>query len=647
MLGPTLTLSCLADDNLLETTPRVKPSFSVKALRAGACPGAHGRGGILASMYAPFFGLQHPPFSIAPDPRYLFMSERHREALAHLLYGLDAGGGFVLLTGEVGAGKTTVCRCFLEQIPEHCNVAYIFNPKLTVGELLRSICDEFGVPHKPNVPGVETVKDYIDPLNASLLAAHAAGRNTVLIIDEAQNLEADVLEQLRLLTNLETNERKLLQIILIGQPELRTMVARPSLEQLAQRVIARFHLDALSPQETQQYIAHRLAVAGRRGPVPFSRRALRRVHVLSRGIPRRINLLCDRALLGAYAAGQHAVSKAVIERAAREVFGTQPPTRAARDAGLPWPRWAVGGVGLVAGAAMVVAAGWALGVRPALKAPGAAQAGGASVQTKPPQAKAPVTAPAVSTTPVTAAAASAGASAPGKSTPSAPIAPSTALAASDAPSATAPGPASGLQQFLQAQSPVDASAWQALALAWGVALPEGADACATLARDGLRCYRNRRAGLNLIRQIDRPTLLMLSPSSEGEATVPAMLRSLDDDVATLQSGGRTLHVPLADLAQVWRGDMVTLWRVPPGMPEKGEITDSTAGLAWLDARLASKAAGGAGPSARPVTPALRQARIHRFQLAQGVTPDGRAGPLTLMLLNRATGVKEPRLRNGA
>ncbi|PIF93154.1 general secretion pathway protein A [Acidovorax sp. 62] len=608
-------------------------------------------------MYAPFFGLQHPPFSIAPDPRYLFMSERHREALAHLLYGLDAGGGFVLLTGEVGAGKTTVCRCFLEQIPEHCNVAYIFNPKLTVGELLRSICDEFGVPHKPNVPGVETVKDYIDPLNASLLAAHAAGRNTVLIIDEAQNLEADVLEQLRLLTNLETNERKLLQIILIGQPELRTMVARPSLEQLAQRVIARFHLDALSPQETQQYIAHRLAVAGLRGPVPFSRRALRRVHVLSRGIPRRINLLCDRALLGAYAAGQHAVSKAIIERAAREVFGTQPPTRAASGARSPLPRWAVAGMGLVAGAAMVAAAGWALGVRPALKAPGAAQAGGAGVAgplgtassapAKLPQAKASAPAPAASTTLATLAAASAAASAPGKS---ASTAPSTALAASDATATAATavlGPASGLQQFLQAQSPGDASAWQALALAWGVALPEGADACATLARDGLRCYRNRRAGLNLIRQIDRPTLLMLSPSSDGDATVPAVLRGLDEDVATLQSGGRTLHVPVADLAQVWRGDMVTLWRVPPGMPEKGEITDSTAGLAWLDARLASKAAGGAGPSARPVTPALRQARIHRFQLAQGVTPDGRAGPLTLMLLNRATGVKEPRLRNGA
>uniref|UniRef100_UPI00135B1B20 ExeA family protein n=1 Tax=Raoultella sp. 18110 TaxID=2681442 RepID=UPI00135B1B20 len=181
-------------------------------------------------MYAPFFGLEHAPFSIAPDPRYLFMSDRHREALAHLLYGLEAGGGFVLLTGEIGTGKTTVCRCFLEQIPAHCNVAYVFNPKLTVGELLRSICDEFGVAHAPDVPGAETVKDCLDPLNDFLLGEHAAGRNNVLIIDEAQSLAPEVLEQLRLLTNLETSERKLLQIVLIGQPELRAMVADPALE---------------------------------------------------------------------------------------------------------------------------------------------------------------------------------------------------------------------------------------------------------------------------------------------------------------------------------------------------------------------------------------------------------------------------------
>ena len=588
-------------------------------------------------MYAPYFGLQHPPFSIAPDPRYLFMSERHREALAHLLYGLDAGGGFVLLTGEVGAGKTTVCRCFLEQIPPHCNVAYIFNPKLTVGELLRSICDEFGVPHKPTVPGVETVKDYLDPLNASLLAAHGAGRNTVLIIDEAQNLSADVLEQLRLLTNLETSERKLLQIILIGQPELRAMVARPSMEQLAQRVIARFHLGALSPHETQQYIAHRMAVAGLQGPLPFSARAVRRVHALSHGVPRRINLLCDRALLGAYAAGAREVSATIVNRAAREVFDAPAAAAAARSARGAMPRWAVAGIGAVAGAALVAAAGWAVGGWPALPlradGPLVDQPTSAGVQ-------APVTGTGLKQD-------AAGAATSAKNSVAAAPAASAASGASAA-SVAANTSSTALAQFLAAQpaQPAgEAAAWKALASAWGVTLTDGADACATLPRDGLKCYRNRRAGLNLVRQIDRPVMLTLFPSEEAEESVSAVLRGLDGDTATLEGAGQTLKVPVEALAQVWRGDMATLWRTPPGMPERGEIVDTPDGAAWLDKQLASKAAGGSGPGSRPMTPALRQSRIHRFQLAQGVTPDGRAGPLTLMLLNRATGVNEPRLQN--
>ncbi|HEX7690702.1 MAG TPA: AAA family ATPase, partial [Burkholderiaceae bacterium] len=274
-------------------------------------------------MYAQFFGLKQKPFSIAPDPRYLFMSERHREALAHLLYGVQGGGGFVLLTGEIGAGKTTVCRCFLEQIPQRCNVAYIFNPKLTVMELLATVCHEFGIP----VPALTaagtptTVKDYVDALNQYLLRTHSVGQNNLLIIDEAQNLAPEVLEQLRLLTNLETSERKLLQIVLIGQPELREMLARPELEQLAQRVIARFHLEALSAKETAQYIAHRLAVAGLKGALPFDAAAIARIHQLTRGVPRRINLLCDRALLGGYASGRSRVDRAIVDKAALEVFG--------------------------------------------------------------------------------------------------------------------------------------------------------------------------------------------------------------------------------------------------------------------------------------------------------------------------------------
>jgi len=246
------------------------------------------------------------------------MSERHREALAHLLFGLRSGG-FVLLTGAIGAGKTTVCRCFLMQIPKRCIVAYIFNPKLTVTELMRSICEEFRIPVLQSKE--ETIKQFVDPLNEFLLRTHAVGQNNVLIIDEAQNLSAEVLEQLRLLTNLETNERKLLQIILIGQPELRTMVARPELEQLAQRITARFHLDALSEKDTSQYIAHRMLVAGLVTALPFNAQALRRVYQISAGIPRRINLLCDRALLGAYATGTAVIDKSIINKAAIEVFG--------------------------------------------------------------------------------------------------------------------------------------------------------------------------------------------------------------------------------------------------------------------------------------------------------------------------------------
>jgi general secretion pathway protein A len=316
-------------------------------------------------MYAHHFGLTQDPFSIAPDPRYLFMSERHREALAHLLYGVaapgsamgGAGGGFVLLTGDIGTGKTTVCRCFLEQIPEGCHVAYIFNPKLTVTELLQSVCEEFHIPVPPADGGVVTVKNYIDALNAFLLQCHAAGQSSVLIIDEAQNLSADVLEQLRLLTNLETSERKLLQIVLIGQPELRGMLARPELEQLAQRVIARFHLDALSEPESIQYIEHRLAVAGHTGPLPFDAAALKRIHRLSRGVPRRINLLAGRALLGAWATGQHQVTRAVVDKAAAEVFGPDVVAAPAAPRARPKP-WLAVSLGLLAGAGLTALLVW-------------------------------------------------------------------------------------------------------------------------------------------------------------------------------------------------------------------------------------------------------------------------------------------------
>ena len=267
-------------------------------------------------MYQHYFGLAEAPFSIAPDPRYLYLSQRHQEALAHLLYGVNGDGGFVLLTGEVGAGKTTVCRCLLQQIPASCDVAYVFNPNLTVGELLSTICVEFGIAYPP---GNVSVKVFIDCINAYLLEAHAKGRHTVLIIDEAQNLSTVVLEQMRLLTNLETNERKLLQIILLGQPELAMMLLRPELRQLNQRIVARYHLGPLTKPEVAAYVRHRLEVSGAQRQL-FPAGLMGRVFRLTGGVPRVINVLCDRALLGTFVQGKDRVDRATLAQAAREVF---------------------------------------------------------------------------------------------------------------------------------------------------------------------------------------------------------------------------------------------------------------------------------------------------------------------------------------
>lgn len=619
-------------------------------------------------MYAPFFGLKQEPFSIAPDPRYLFMSERHREALAHLLYGVGGGGGFVLLTGEIGAGKTTVCRCFLEQIPRRCNVAYIFNPKLTVEELLKSVCDEFRIPQPALAGRSPTVKDYVDRLNEFLLKTHAVGQNNVLIIDEAQNLSADVLEQLRLLTNLETNERKLLQIILIGQPELRSMLARPELEQLAQRVIARYHLKALSEGETVQYIRHRLLVAGLTTALPFDRAALQRVHELSRGVPRRINLLCDRALLGGYAHGRTQVDAAMVDKAAGEVFDEPGPARPdARPADAARPARAValaGGLGLLAGAALFAL--WGLGRE------GAAPSGKAFAQ--PPASAASAArglasaGPASGTTPARAASGASAASAAGTARPRAGGA--TGTAEDDAGPATpqAAGPAAAALADLAnpggtanhatpgadaGEAPADAAgrpllrdereAWRELAAAWKLDLGGAAEPCAAAERHELRCFR-ASGSLAQIRQLDRPVILALHPT-DGDQTVYAQLTGLAGGGATLRVGGTAQTVALPTLARLWRGEWATLWRAPPGYADRAlDGTGGGAATDWLRATLArvdgQPAPADGEPGARAA--ALR-ARVSAFQLAQGLTPDGLAGPVTLMHLNRAAGIDEPRL----
>ena len=296
-------------------------------------------------MYTEYFGLREPPFSLTPDPHFLYLSARHREALAHLRFGVEQGGGFVQLTGEVGTGKTTLCRSLLEQLGDCVDAALILSPRLSACELLASICAELGVDvdaraHSP--------KGLVDALNEYLLRVHADGRNTVVIIDEAQNLSPDVLEQVRLLTNLETAKHKLLQVILVGQPELRTLLGRNDLRQLAQRITARYHLMPLNRAETAAYIRHRLAVSGAWRAL-FTPRAQGRVHRVSGGVPRLINAVCDRAMLGAYAREEQQVGVRLVRRAAAEVLGDTRPRRV-------WRRWiaaAVGALGLA-----VLAGGW-------------------------------------------------------------------------------------------------------------------------------------------------------------------------------------------------------------------------------------------------------------------------------------------------
>jgi len=269
-------------------------------------------------MYHTFFNLNEPAFSIAVNPRYLYMSQQHKEALAHLLYGVS-GGGFVMLTGEVGTGKTTIIRCLLEQMPDNTDIAIVMNPMSNVPELLSIICDELGIAYEKNPV---SVKNLTDVLHHYLLKNHTKGRNTVLLIDEAQLLSAEALEQVRLLTNLETTTQKLLHIILVGQPELKTLLSKPQLRQLAQRITARFHLEPLTLPETQAYIRHRLKVAGLpEGRTHFPPAIVKRIHSFTGGIPRLINVISERCLIGAYAASKLEVDKDIFNVARKEVIG--------------------------------------------------------------------------------------------------------------------------------------------------------------------------------------------------------------------------------------------------------------------------------------------------------------------------------------
>lgn len=528
-------------------------------------------------MYLNYFGLAEEPFSIAPDPRYLYMSRRHQEALAHLLYGVNAGGGFVLLTGEVGAGKTTVCRCLLEQIPESCDVAYIFNPKLTVEELLSTICAEFGIACPP---GNKTVKVYIDCINAYLLDAHARGRHTVLIIDEAQNLSADVLEQLRLLTNLETNQRKLLQIILLGQPELAAMLARPELRQLAQRIIARYHLGALDKQEIAAYVQHRLGVSGAQRQL-FPLALMGSLYRLSGGIPRIINVLCDRALLGSYAQSKEKVDRATLKQAAREVFHN--PAAQPRMV-----RPALAALLLVV-LTVLAAAMYQL------------------VPQKPSPTKVEV-----------------------QSAVAKPVA---ALSNVLEWPATYPLPRSR------------EIAYTALFKTWGadsrVKDLGGGNECRQAETIGLRCL-TALGGLDELRQLNLPAVLLMQ-DQHGQKFYAALTK-LDDSSATFAVGSATKTVALAALARQWSGDYTLLWRMPPVASIPLRLGNRGADVEWLGKQLAQLDGKVAETGKDQVFDVAMMLQVKQFQLAQGLVPDGVVGPQTMMQLSSAADMNAPKLK---
>ncbi|MDH3693226.1 MAG: AAA family ATPase [Gammaproteobacteria bacterium] len=535
-------------------------------------------------MYAAFFGLTEPPFSIAPDPRYLYLSDRHSEARAHLLYGLEHGSGFVQLTGEVGTGKTTLCRSVLLALPESIEVALILNPRINEYELLQTLCDELRVNYTPGL----SPKQIVDRLNHHLLQIHAEGRRTVLIIDEAQNLSREVLEQIRLLTNLETNKEKLLQIILIGQPELVDLLARPDLRQLSQRVTARYHLAPLSRRETAGFVNHRLLVAGCERRL-FSDSAIRRVHRLSKGIPRVINLICDRALLGAYSQSKRKVSAGIMKKAAREVLG-----HGAKSNWFTRPTWWFGFV--IIGLLLPLRFHYSDSVSD--YSDPADDENTLAVVTESPIGQlhsAPNLLAEPATVPVTK-----------KS-----VLPQVVQSIADLPSNSY------------------ADAMTAAVARWGQDNLTIKD-CADVSSAGLQCHY-RKDGLTGLRHYNRPAVLILRT---GERVKYPLLLEISSEQALFEISNRRYSIAMSAIETQWDGGFIVLWR-PPSLAHSGDSKANN--FAWLQRALdlwSMQIDGVLLPldSTTNKDDALRK-NIERFQRWHGIAPNGVVGVDMLIELN--------------
>ncbi len=566
-------------------------------------------------MYTQFFGLREKPFTLSPDPKYLFLSDSHREALAHLLYGIEQGEGFIAVTGEVGTGKTTLCRTLLDRLDASTEVAFVFNPPLSGMELLQSVHHELGL-----LGGEASRQELTQELNQFLLEKKVQGRRVLLIIDEAQNLERDALEQVRLLGNLETNTAKLLQIILLGQPELDTTLESPNLRQLRQRITVRWRLAPLSAGETREYVVHRLKVAGASREL-FTDLALREIHRRSRGIPRVINLLCDRSLLAAYAARTQSIGLGLVSEVEREVAG---PPRGGSGFSSWRDRFAVRPDLLLAGLIGATAVALLLGL--ALST-GFGERWLRSGGLTPPAAAASTPTP----------------------TSTAVDARAQALPDVSAPPPSA-APAIDLATSLARLSPAAAGAasCDALLEAWGEARG-GADLLSigqvqdALRARGFSVLALVGADLALLRSIDRPVLLQLT-ALDG-APRPVLLARIENDAAWLNGIGApaAVRVSLTELASHWDGAAYIAWRNTASLPELLVRRDRGEAVSWLQQALTEL-----GYFRGPATGAFDSATasaVRAFQRANALTPDGAVGPYTQLLLYRsiASGAASPRL----
>ena len=582
-------------------------------------------------MYSKYFGFSELPFTIAPDPRYLYLSEQHREALASLLYGINCNGGFVLLTGDVGTGKTTVCRCLLEQLPASTEVAFILNPKYGINELLEAICDELKIDYQPSQ---SRIKGYIDALNAHLLAAHGRGINTVLIIDEAQNLSDEVLEQIRLLTNLETSSQKLLQIILIGQPELLDKLARPALRQLNQRITARYHLKALSRSDLAAYVRHRLAVGGCEAAL-FTPLALWRLHRLTAGVPRMVNIICDRALLAAYVERRGRVSGWLLMRAAREVQG--PPAKAAGG-------WRLAVLGLLLGGLLwwLLGSAGGLGHELLLQAFALPQPAPAALQTPsqlaPPPALAPLAVPAE--VPVTDPPAAA--FEPTNSLDSAP----SLSALPNPPAEAAPPSDPGLWQWPQGTDllATEVLAYQALFRLWGLEYdPVSAPVICQFARlHQLSCLL-QPVNLDELLKLNQPAVINLS-NAAGQSFF-ATLFAVDHarGLARLNIAGEVREVELLELRRWLQRNQLLLWRTPPGYQGPLRPEGRSTLVPWLESQLARLQGRAPQASHGEHYDQELQLQVLAFQHQYQLVTDAVVGPQTLIQLSALSDADIPLL----